>query len=152
MGLYFTVNAVLMVVSRPIAGKLTDTYGQNVTFYPGMALYMASFIIISCATSITHIVLGAACASIGAGVVHPAVQSMALQSVKPRRRAVASNTVFTVMDLGNFLGPTLGGAVLSAGSYESMFRFALIPLALAVVLFAVGWKPYLRNRAKATEE
>jgi MFS family permease len=152
VGLYFTVNAVLMVVSRPIAGKLTDTYGQNVTFYPGMALYMASFIIISCATSITHIVLGAACASIGAGVVHPAVQSMALQSVKPRRRAVASNTVFTVMDLGNFLGPTLGGAVLSAGSYESMFRFALIPLALAVVLFAVGWKPYLRNRAKAMEE
>jgi len=152
VGLYFTVNAVLMVVSRPIAGRLTDKYGQNVTFYPGMALYMLSFVIISFATSITYIVVGAACASIGAGIVHPAVQSMALQSVKPRRRAVASNTVFTVMDLGNFLGPTLGGAVLSMGNYESMFRFALIPLALAVVLFAIGWKPYLRNRAAAQAE
>ena len=152
VGLYFTVNAVLMVVSRPIAGHLTDKYGQNVTFYPGMALYMLSFIVISRATSLTHVVIAAACASIGAGVVQPAVQSMALQAVKPRRRAVASNTVFTVMDLGNFLGPTLGGAVLSMGSYESMFRFALVPLALAVVLFALGWKSYLRNRAKALEE
>ena len=72
-----------------------------------------------------------------------------MQAVPTARRAVASNTLYTVMDIGNFLGPTLGGIILSRSNYETMFRSALIPQALALVVFALGWKAYQRNRAAA---
>lgn len=146
VGIYFTVNAVMMVISRPIMGKLTDKYGPNRTFYPGIALYILSFWLISYATNTMGIIIGALCASVGYGTIHPAVQSMALQSVAHDRRAVASNTVFTLMDLGNFLGPTLAGTILEKTNYVTMFRMASVPLVLAVILFIIGWKPYCRYR------
>ncbi len=152
VGLYFTINAVFMVATRPIAGRLTDKYGPNRTFYPGMALYLLAIIFISSAKSLPMIIAGAACASMGAGVVSPGVQSMTMQSVAPRRRPVASNTLYTVMDIGNFLGPTLAGFILARSNYETMFRAILVPLGVAIVIFTLGWKPYLRNRAAALAE
>ncbi len=149
IGLYFTVNAVLMVITRPLAGRLTDRYGPGVTIYPGMALYMCAFLLMSFATDIRLVVAAAACASIGGGIVSPAAQSMTMQSVPSGRRAVASNTLYTVNDIGNFLGPTLGGLVLAHSSYEWMFRCALVPISLAMLVFALGWKRYLRDRDAA---
>lgn len=151
VGLYFTVNACLMVVSRPIAGRLTDKYGPGVTIYPGMALYMTAFILMSLATDLRLVVAAACCASIGGGIVSPAAQAMTMQCVPGKRRAVASNTLYTVMDIGNFLGPTLGGIILARSNYETMFRCALIPQSLALIVFTLGWKQYLRNRARAQE-
>ena len=78
--------------------------------------------------------------SMGSGIITPAVQSMTMQSVPPRRRPVASNTLYTIMDLGNFLGPTLAGLILGASNYETMFRCILIPVTLAALTFALGWK------------
>ena len=152
IGLYFTVNAVVMVITRPLAGRLTDKYGPNRTFYPGMALYILAFLLISGARSLPVVLMGAVCASMGMGVVSPGVQSMTMQSVAPRRRPVASNTLYTFMDIGNFLGPTLAGTILGLTNYETMLRAVLVPLGLAVVIFIIGWKPYTRNRAKALAE
>ncbi|MBR6114419.1 MAG: MFS transporter [Oscillospiraceae bacterium] len=149
IGLYFTVNAVVMVATRPIAGKLTDTYGANVTFYPGMALIATAFLAVSFARSLPLILAAAVCMSIGGGLVSPAVQAMTMQSVSPGRRAVASNTLYTFMDIGNFLGPTLGGIILARSNYEQMFRCALVPLGLAVIIFTAGWKQFLRYKAAA---
>ena len=77
---------------------------------------------------------------------------MTMQSVAPRRRPVASNTLYTFMDIGNFLGPTLAGTILGLTNYETMLRSVLVPLGLAVAIFIIGWKPYTRNRAKAQAE
>jgi MFS family permease len=149
IGLYFTVNAVLMVISRPLAGHLTDKYGPGITIWPGMALYMCAFLLLSIASDIRLVIAAAACASIGGGIVSPAAQSMTMQSVRVKNRAVASNTLYTVMDLGNFLGPTLGGLILARSNYETMYRCALIPLSLALIVFSLGWKSYLRHRSDA---
>ena len=140
ISLYFTIYAAVMVVTRPFSGRLTDRYGARVTFYPGMALFAAAFVCISLAKSLPAAAIGAVLAAVGFGIVFPALQAMAMQSVPPERRAVASNTLYLIMDLGYFLGPTIGGMVLAATNYESMFRFGLLPLAAAVLIFAAGSK------------
>ncbi len=152
IGLYFTVNAVVMVATRPIAGRLTDKYGPNRTFYPGIGLYILAILLISSARSLPVVLIGAVCASMGGGVVSPGVQSMTMQSVAPRRRPVASNTLYTFMDIGNFLGPTLAGTILGLTNYETMIRAILVPIMLAVTIFILGWKPYLRHREAAQAE
>jgi len=147
IGLFFTANAVAMVCSRPFLGKLTDRYGVAKVFYPGMAVYIAAFLLIASARSLPQAVAAAVCASVGGGAVTPSVQAMIMQSVEPERRAVASNTNFIGMDLGNFLGPTLAGIVLSVFGFGYLYYFALIPLAVAVVVFTLSYKPYLAYRA-----
>lgn len=149
IGLYFTVNAVVMVATRPFAGKLTDKYGPSRVFYPGMAMFIGAFLCVSSAKSLALIITAAALVAVGGGLVSPAVQAMVMQSVSPDRRAVASNTLYTLMDIGNFLGPTLAGIILGMSSYETMFASAVLPELLAVVIFAAGWKKYLRYKAAA---
>lgn len=146
ISIYFTVNAMVMVFTRPLAGRLTDKYGPQKIFYPSIILYILSFVFISSATNLTLIIIGATCASLGLGASMPAVQVMAIQSVPPLRRGVASNTNFLGLDLGSFLGPTLSGFVLANYDYVVMFRVAIIPIVLSMVVFTIGWKPYVRQR------
>lgn len=147
IAIYFTTSAFVTLLSRPIAGRLTDRFGPARVFYPGMALSMCSFLLISFATDTTFIVLAAICSSAGNGTVFPAIQTMTMRSVPPQRRGVASNTNFFGIDLGNFIGPTLSGFIITRFDFSTMYRLALIPLLLSMVVFALGWKSYLRNRA-----
>lgn len=146
IAIYFTISAFVTVLSRPIAGRLADRFGPAKVFYPGILLTMSSFVLISYATDVKFIILAAVLASAGNGTVLPAIQTMTMQSVPPQRRGVASNTNFLGMDLGNFVGPALSGFVISQFNFSIMYRFALIPLSLAIIVFAMGWKPYLRQR------
>jgi MFS family permease len=148
VSLYFTVTAAVTVLARPLAGKLTDKYGSAKVFFPGVIIYLCSFIFISCATDLSFIIIGAIFAAFGFGAILPAVQTMVIQSVPPIKRGAASNTNFFGIDLGNFLGPTLSGFILAHYSYVTMYRLAMIPVIIATIVFALGWKPYLRQREK----
>ena len=91
------------------------------------------------------IIVGAVCAAIGMSAAGPAVQVMVMQSVPAIRRGVASNTNFLGMDLGSFLGPSIAGFILARFDYSVMFRFAAVPILIAMVVFALGWKAHLRH-------
>ncbi|MPW24369.1 MFS transporter [Alkalibaculum sp. M08DMB] len=146
ISLYFTVSAFITLIVRPIAGKLTDKYGSAKIFYPSVTLYMCAFIAVSYATDLKLIIVGAVCAAIGMSAAGPAVQVMVMQSVPPIRRGVASNTNFLGMDLGSFFGPTIAGVILARYDYTVMFRLAAIPIVIAMIVFALGWKAHLRQR------
>ena len=145
ISMYFTVSAFVTLLARPIAGKLTDKYGSAKVFYPSVTLYIFAFIAVSYATDLKLIIVGAVCAAIGMSAAGPAVQVMVMQSVPAIRRGVASNTNFLGMDLGSFLGPSIAGFILARYDYSVMFRFAAIPILIAMVVFALGWKAHLRH-------
>lgn len=47
IGLFFTVYAVFILLSRPLAGRLADTRGLAVVIVPGMIMFGIAFIVIS---------------------------------------------------------------------------------------------------------
>lgn len=148
ISIYFTVSAVITLLARPLAGKLTDKYGPAKVFYPSISLFAVAFIMLSFATDLKLVIAAAICSAIGMSSAMPAVQVIVIQSVPPIRRGVASNTNFLGMDLGNFLGPTIAGVILANFDYSIMFRFATVPIGLAMIVFALGWNGYKKNREK----
>ncbi len=140
VSLYFTIQALVMIVSRPTAGRLIDKYGASTVVYPSAVLYMASFVLLWKAQSIGLVYAAAVCASLGYGTAYPAFQAQCLQCVPRLRRGVASNTSYCGIDLGLFLGPVLGGAVLSASagsvsSYSTMYLLGIIPIILTALTY-----------------
>lgn len=143
IGTFFTVYAVVMLISRPFTGRLLDEKGAAVVFYPCVALFALSFILVGLFHTLPICLISAALAGAGWGALQPTMQAMAIQSVSAAKRGVASNTSYFGMDLGYFLGPTLGGLVVAKGySYGTMYLCALIPLLLGTLIFALTWRKF----------
>jgi len=102
--------------------------------------------VIGSANAIPLILVGAIPAAIGFGTGNPLTQAWSVQTETRERRSVASNTLYVGMDIGFFFGPLLGGIIRDiTGNYRSIILFGAVPLALAVVIFLVAWKPCARR-------
>ena len=104
---------------------------------------------IGSAAAIPMILVGAALAAIGFGMGNPMTQALTVQTETRARRSIASNTLYIGMDIGFFMGPLLGGVVRDVtGNYRSVILGGAVPLALALIVFFVGWKPCARRIAE----
>ncbi len=142
ISLFFTFYAAAILISRPLFGKLVDSRGGTSVFIPCVSLLMVTFVMLWMAKSITFVYIGALVAGIGFGGAFPSIQAVCLQTMPPIKRGVASNTNFLGVDLGMFLGPALGGVIvsctLSSGkAYSIMYLCALIPLLLSIILLLI---------------
>jgi MFS family permease len=143
IGLYFTVYAIVLLAARPLCGKLLDRYGVKKIFLPASACFILSFIVVGSARSLGVAFIGAALAAIGYGATQPSIQTLCVSCVNPIRRGAASNTNYFGLDLGYFLGPVLGGQIIAAsGNYDTVFFWGIIPVALAILIFFLGWNKF----------
>ena len=154
MGLFFVVYALCLVVTRPALGGLADRVGTPRVLAFGTVCFAVSYVALFYAQDLPGFLLAAVIGSAGFGCCAPLLQSMGLASVDIDRRGAASNTMFTGLDLGMFVGPVAGGAVAEAlapaaggstGGYGLMWLVMIVP-ALGTLAIALGWS--LRGRAQ----
>jgi len=146
IGIFFTVFAGAMLVIRPVSGWLSDKLGLRRVLLPALLFFCAACLVIGSANAIPLILVGAIPAAIGFGTGNPLTQAWSVQTETRERRSVASNTLYVGMDIGFFFGPLLGGIIRDiTGNYRSIILFGAVPLALAVVIFLVAWKPCARR-------
>ena len=132
-----------MLATRPITGKILDTKGAAVIFYPCTILFALSFVVVGLFHTLPACFLAAVLSGAGWGALQPTMQAMAIQSVSPAKRGVASNTSYFGMDLGYFLGPTLGGLIVAnVHDHGTMFLWGLLPIALGTLIFVLTWRRF----------
>ncbi|MCL2126026.1 MAG: MFS transporter [Oscillospiraceae bacterium] len=150
IGLFSTVSAAVMLGTRPLCGRILDKYSMKLVQPIGMALLGISLVIIAGSRTLFVILIGAVISSIGNGVVSPGLQAMCVQTEPAKRRAVATNTLFAGVDLGMYVGPALGGFVVSRYSFSTTILSGLVPLALTLICFYIIYPGFMR-RKKAVE-
>jgi len=135
IGFWFTVNAVCMLVSRPVFGRLSDKYGLHRVMPPAILMFGLSLFTISVSTNIYMFLVSAVINSWGYGAIMPANQALAMKCVSPDRRGVGANTNFVGMDLGFFTGPAVSGILVSRFGYSAMYRIMILPVLASGVVF-----------------
>lgn len=150
IGLYFTVYAGCLLITRPLFGRLADRLGTTTLVIPGCLCFAASFVLLSRAQTLPDFLLAAAVGACGFGVVTPLLQSEVFRRVGEERRGSAANTNYLGIDLGQLLGPWLGGhaveALEAAGApevdaYADLWLVMLAPIAAGLAVYlAVGRK------------
>lgn len=147
LGLYFTIYALCLVLTRPLYGRLSDSYGPARLLVAGVAFFAASYIALHFASSFGGFALAAVLGSAGYGACTPLLQSIAISSAPQERRGSASNTAYIGLDIGTVAGPVIGGAVVEwfmevtgnqAMAYSDMWLVMLIPIAGAFVII-LSW-------------
>jgi MFS family permease len=142
VSVYFTVYAVFLFLIRPLAGKLMDAKGIQYTVFPGMILTALSMFLLGRSSTLWMILLTALLRAIGQGAAQPSLQAGCINYVGRDRSGVATSTYFLGGDIGQGIGPMVGGALLGrvAGlaGYQLVFSLcgALILLAMTYFYFA----------------
>jgi len=150
ISIFFTVYAFSMLVTKPLAGRITDKYGPPAVFYPSVFLYMLGFFLLWRAHSVFMVYVCAFLSACGYGAAYPMFQTTCFKTVPPLQRGVASNTSYLGVDLGQFCGPLMAGVVEkwfadSPDKYARVFMCCMIPLAFCVVVFTIFW-PRIKRR------
>lgn len=157
IGLFFTANAVCMIVIRPVSGRIADKYGLDKTVLPGFVVFIAALVMISFSRTLPMFLLSGAVTALGFGITEPIIQTLNMQLVPKERRGAAGNTNFMGIDIGFLLGPTLAGLVISTvqnatGSeilgFSTMYRVMAVPAIVAMVIFGLSRKKLMARIVK----
>ena len=125
VALYFTVYAICMLLIRPLSGKLMDRKGIRWTVYPGILLTMASFALLAVSTSLPMILVSSILRAVGQGSAQPSLQAGCVNYMGRDRAGVATSTYYLFSDVGQGIGPMLGGVIIGsmagAAGYETLY-------------------------------
>jgi|HigsolmetaAR203D_1030402.scaffolds.fasta_scaffold00418_20 MFS family permease len=135
IGLYFTVYAVALFVSRPMAGKFGDRYGYTHVIIPGIVLTAASLVLLYFADALWIFLISAAIYGIGYGAAQSNLQAMSVARCEPNRRGAAVSTFYTGLDLCIIVGSTTGGFMAKHFGYDVMYLLTAIPVLLSIAVF-----------------
>jgi MFS family permease len=145
VGFFNTVYGLAVFATAPIGGRLTDRFGYFMLI-PMLVFMGAALVTISFTTNIWTLLIGAVLGALGYGAAGPVVRSITMSVVPKSRRGAASSTLFLASDIGQLVGPIIGGVLATAFGYAVMYRVMPVYLVLAVILLAVTYK-YLKNKA-----
>jgi MFS family permease len=140
VGFFFTAYGLVLFVSSPLGGRMVDRFGY-LAMIPMLVCLVASMYLISIADSLWLMLLAAVVGAFGYGAAGPVARSMAMSVVPRERRGAASSTLYLGSDIGQLVGPIVGGVLASSLGYAVMFRIAPISivLALIILLFSRGF-------------
>ena len=133
---YFVVYAIVTLLSRPFIGRLIDLYGYRLPAILSTLCTAATLVLIGMAGDVAAFAGAGVLGGLGLGTAMGTYQAMAVASVEPRRRGVATSTYMTAFDLGIAIGSLLGGVFAGAFGYELMYyASAVFPLAACALSF-----------------
>lgn len=136
--IYFTVNAICLMGSRLLIGKLNDKKGIVFVAIPGLLMSALALVMIGYSTKIWHIVIIAVINSLGYGAVQPSLQGLTMKCVPPERRGSASSTNCIAMDSATLLGPFICGYVAKHFGYvPTMWIIMAIPVLIGIAIVVV---------------
>lgn len=134
---FFIVFATVILLSRPITGRLFDSKGENITMYPAIFIYMLGMIILSQAHHGYTLLLAGAFIGLGFGVVQSSGQAISVKVTPPHRLSLANSTFFIFLDLGSGIGPFLLGLLIPLTGFRGMY------IVIAIVTFVCMFLYYL---------
>ncbi len=142
---YFTVNAIALMVTKPLIGKLNDKYGFVKVALPACLLTALSLVLIGYSTKLWHLLVIAIINSFGYGAAQPVLQSICMKAVPAEKRGSASSTNYIALDSATLFGPIVCGIVANSLGYTpTMWIVMTIPVMMAF-FFTILFKKNLQK-------
>jgi MFS family permease len=141
VGAFFSVLTAVMIGIRLVGGRLFDRFdkARMATFSFGMiALGHLALAILPIGAA----PLLAAFFGLGLGAGYPALNGLVFELSEPRFRPLNANLMMFAVQLGSFLGPAVGGALVARAGYPGYFGGSiLLGLGSAAAAWTVRARP-----------
>ena len=138
---FFVVYALVITVTRPMAGRIFDRYGENSVMYPSYLFLAIGLFVLSITTSAWELLFSGALIGLGYGTFMSNGQAVALHLEKDVSRVgVALSTYFVGLDLGIGVGPYVLGALRNFVDFKQMYLIAAVLPIICAILYKLFYK------------
>jgi MFS family permease len=140
--LYLSTLAVVMLLTRPILGRLADLWGHKRVFVPCLALIACGMACLAIGGSRTWLVMSAVVFGLGFGTAYPSYVGYVMKDVSIDRRGAAFGAVLAAFDTGIGTGSTAMGWLIQRQGFSTAFAVAAGLAALALPYFLIADRFY----------
>ena len=145
-GLQWTVAAYTVVMASLLmfSGSTADRLGRRRILVIGLSVFSVASLLCSVAPSVGLLVAFRVLQAVGASMMNPVAMSIITNTfTDPRERAQAVGIWGAVFGISMALGPIVGGTLVSAVGWRSIFWINL-PVGLAAIVLALRFIPESR--------
>ena len=135
---FFIVYSIVLVLSRPIAGKIQDKNGDLIICVVGIIAQAVGLFLIAVYPSTLTVLVCAVCAALGFGTLNSACTTIVTRNALEHRRSYAVSTFYIFCDGTMGFGPALLG-LFAANGYAPVYLISSIItiLALPICIYAL---------------
>jgi len=137
VSLFFTIATVAMILVRLCGGWFFDRYSKIILCVMGLFATAVCYALLPACASGRGLFILAGIAGLGWGVAMPLQAAVMFDISSPRTRGMNQNLLIVMMQAGFFLGPLLGGWMISLSGFSALFA-SLAALTVAAVLMMAG--------------
>jgi EmrB/QacA subfamily drug resistance transporter len=145
-GLQWTLDAYTLVLASllMLGGSTADRVGRRRIFQIGLLVFSVGSLLCALAPSLGFLIAARALQAIGGSMLNPVAMSIIRNVFEdPRERAQAIGMWGAVFGLSMALGPVLGGALVDAFGWRSVF-FINLPVGIAAITLTALFVPESR--------
>jgi len=142
-GLQWTVDAYTLVLASllMLSGSTADRLGRRRTFVLGLLTFSAGSLLCSVAPNLTTLIIFRMMQAVGGSMLNPVAMSIITNTfTNPRERAQAIGVWAAVIGVSMALGPVVGGLLVSAVGWQSVF-WINVPVGLVAVGLSLRYIP-----------
>ena len=137
---FFAIFALMIIISRPIVGKIYARYGSKIIIYTGLGLFILGLFALGLAITPLAILFTAPLLGLGYGAAQPAFQALAIQSAPIERAGVSTATYFLALDRSVGAGSVILAVLASAWGYQYLYMFTALVMVIALALYHIWVK------------
>jgi predicted MFS family arabinose efflux permease len=150
-GIYLTSLALVILVTRPVAGRLGDQFGYKRVLVPCLAVLAAGLAVLAFGGTRLHLLMSAVIFGTGFGTAYPVFVAHVMRHVGPARRGAAFGAILAAFDTGIGTGSTTMGWLIQRFDFATAFGIAAGLSALALPYF-LSIDHYFHGRSRDAEE
>ena len=144
-GLYLTTLAIVILLTRPLLGRLGDRWGYKTVFVPCLILIAGGLGVLALGGTRSLLLISAVIFGIGFGTAYPTYVGYVMKGVPADRRGAAFGAILAAFDTGIGTGSTSMGWLIQRYGFAAAFAVAAALAVLALPYFLVVDRIYSRD-------
>jgi len=142
-GIYFSVLALTILVTRPLSVPLGDRIGHKKVFLPALVLIAGGLGLLSLGGTRGWLVASSVVFGLGFGTAYPVFAAYVMRHVEPSRRGAAFGGILAAFDTGIGSGSITLGWIIQHWGFPAAFGTAAALAALSLPYFVLTEKRLL---------
>jgi EmrB/QacA subfamily drug resistance transporter len=140
-GFFLVPTTIAMMITSPIAGRLSSVVGSKVPLVAGSAITTLAFVVLAVAHSRLDVYLAAGLMGVGVGFAFASMANLIVEAVPREQTGVATGMNTIVRTIGGAIGSEVAATIIAGNLLRDGFpaqRGYIISFAMCAVVLAVG--------------